>query len=345
MDPLSHAAFGRVLIGAAGERETGRAVRGTIAAAMLGALSPDLDSMLMPFGWDRYLRGHEIGTHTILGTIVCALATAAVVRLFTRSRYAPLLLAGWLGASSHVLLDLLSSARLRPGWPIVDTVVSLPVVAMADPYLLTLCVGGAVAARFAGTRRASRAMLGAIAAFVAAKAVAGAIAFQGYAAERDRSGQPVLARAIEAEWASLAEWRVIDGTAAALRVWQARAGDQARLVLTLPRTADDPLVASSRRLSTVRNFLRAHELVFAGVLPRNDGPTAVLWSDIRFCWDPDRPGAAQLEPVVRSGGTRVACALWFGGEFDATGAAVREIVRVGGFTQSRRAEITTSSRR
>jgi membrane-bound metal-dependent hydrolase YbcI (DUF457 family) len=338
MDPVSHASLGRLLVGAAGARDraTGRATRGTIAAAVLGALSPDLDAILMPFGWDRYLRVHEVGTHTIVGTLACAALTAAVVRAVTRARYVPLLLAAWLGAASHVLLDLLSSARLRPGWPVVDTVVSLPVVAMADPWLLTLCVAGAVAARFRPTPSASRVMVGAIATFALAKACAGVIAFQSYAAARDRAGEPVTARAIEAEWASLTEWRVLDGTATALRIWHARAGGEPRLAFTWPRREDSAVVAASRQLSTVRNFLRAHELVFAGVIPESDGRMAVLWSDIRFCWDPDRPGAAQLEPIVRSSeGRRVACALWFGGEFDTEGAPVREIVKVGGLTQSR----------
>jgi membrane-bound metal-dependent hydrolase YbcI (DUF457 family) len=338
MDPISHAALGRVLVGAAGVRDaaTGRLMRGTVAAAMLGALSPDLDSVVMPFGWDRYLRVHEVGTHTIAGTLACALLTAAVVRAVTRSRYAPLVLAAWVGASSHVLLDLLSSARLRPGWPIVDAVVSLPVVAMADPWLLTLCVAGAAAARFQRTRLPSCVMLAAIAAFVLAKAGVGAIALRGYDAERIRASDPVTARAIEAEWASLREWRVIDRTPRALRVWQARAGGPSRIVLTWPRSEEVSLIAASRQLSTVRNFLRAHQLVFAGVVPASGEGTLVLWSDIRFCWDPDRPGAAQLPPIVRSReGTGVACALWFGGEFDAGGRVMREIVRVGGFTQSR----------
>jgi membrane-bound metal-dependent hydrolase YbcI (DUF457 family) len=302
---------------------------------MVGALSPDLDSIVMPFGWDRYLRVHEIGTHTIIGTLACALLTAAVVRTFTRSRYGPLLAAAWLGAASHVMLDLLSSARLRPGWPIVDTVMSLPVVAMADPWLLTFCVAGAVAARFWRTRSAWLA-LGVIAAFVLAKACVGAIAFNGYAAERDRAGDLVDARAIEAEWASLTGWRIADRTARALRVWQAPANGRPRIVLTWPTTDETSLVTASRRLSTVRNFLRAHELVFAGIVPEGNGRTAVLWSDIRFCWDPDRPNAAQLAPMVRSSsGSRVACALWFGGEFDAKSDVIREVVKVAGFTQSR----------
>ena len=72
----------------------------TVAAAVLGALSPDIDSIVMPFGWDRYLRVHEIGTHTILGTVACGLLTAAVVRGFARSKYATLAAAAWTSPST-----------------------------------------------------------------------------------------------------------------------------------------------------------------------------------------------------------------------------------------------------
>lgn len=338
MDPLSHASFGRLLVGAAGARERvgGAPLRGTVAAAMLGALSPDLDSVFMPFGWDRYLRVHEIGTHTLVGTLACALLTAAVVRWFTRTPDGPLAAAAWLGASSHVLLDLLSSARLRPAWPVVDRVVSLPAVAMADPWFLSLCFGGAIAAKFARGTRAPRTMVAAIAVFLLAKAALGLVAFGDYTAARDRAGEPVSARAIEAEWASLTGWRVLDRTPRALRAWRVRAGENARIVLTWPHEDDSAVVAASRRLSTVANFLRAHELVFAGTIPGDEGRVLVLWSDIRFCWDPSPPGAPQLDPMLRSrDGQRIACALWFGGEFDAGGAPVREIVKIAGFTQSR----------
>jgi len=338
MDPVSHAAFGRLLIGAAGPRDPSapRPLRGAIAAGMLGALCPDLDSVFMPFGWDRYLRVHEIGTHTVLGTLACALLTASVVGIFSRSRYVPLVAAAWLGSSSHVLLDLISSARLRPGWPILDTVVSLPAVAMADPWMLGLCLAGALVSRFSTRRAAPIVVLGAMAAFLIAKAGVGMAAIGSYRAARDRAGDAVTARAIEAEWAVLNGWRVSDRTARALRIWRTRAGGDARLVLSWPREEDRPAIAASRELSTVRNFLRAHELAFAVAIPETGGRSLVLWSDIRFCWDPDSPGATKLEPILRStAGQRIACALWFGGELDKNGAPVREIVKVGGFTQSR----------
>jgi len=335
MDPVSHASLGRALAGVFGRRDAERALRGTVTAAILGALSPDLDSIFMPFGWDRYLRVHEIGLHTIVGTLACAALTAAVVRLFVRGAYPPLFACAWMGAASHVLLDLLSSARLRPAWPFIDAVVSLPVVAMADPWLLTLCLASAMSFWIFRSRRPAAIALAAIVVFVLAKGVVGVIAFRAYEAARDREGEPVVARAVEAEWATLNGWRVLDRTPRRLRAWQTAAADPARLVLSWPIERESALVSASRQLSTVRNFLRAHELGFAVEVPGDDGRTLVLWSDIRFCWA-HRRGAAVLEPIVRSReGGAMMCALWFGGGYDAQQRSLHEIVKVGGFTQSR----------
>jgi membrane-bound metal-dependent hydrolase YbcI (DUF457 family) len=342
MDPVSHVAFGRTLISVLPTiRRLNGPLRGCIVAVVLGSLSPDIDAALMPFGWDRYLRVHEVGTHTIAGALACALVTAVAVHFFARqTRYAWLALSAGIGAASHVLLDLLSSAQLRPGWPFVDTVVSVPLVAMADPWLLALCVCGPVAlwgAGRAGGRHAGVAVFAVLAVFLLAKAVLGILAFSNYRMASDRSGEIVLARVIEAKWASINTWHVFDRTANWVRFWSASADGNAHEVLSWPVAPETARATSSRSLSTVRNFLRAHELGFAVTLPQGEGRTLVLWSDIRFCWDPTLPAARKLEPIVHSavGDRRIACALWFGGELDAEGRPRLEIVKVGGFTQTR----------
>ena len=108
----------------------------------------------MPFGWDIYLRVHEVGTHTAIGTAACGLLTGSVVSLFAR-RVQLWTLAGaaWVGAMSHVLLDLVSSARIRVLWPFDDRTVSLPLVAMADPWLAALLIAGVSATMLARARR------------------------------------------------------------------------------------------------------------------------------------------------------------------------------------------------
>ncbi len=322
MDPVSHLAFARTLIALGSDR----LVRGSVTAAVLGAASPDLDAVVMPFGWDRYLRVHEIGTHTIVGTVGCALLVAAVVRVFARgSPYRSLIAAAWVGAVSHILLDLLSSARLKPAWPFVDAIVSLPVVAMADPYLLALCVAGPLSLWLTRDQkhRAARTVLTLMAMFLLAK---GGLGFRALAAYREAtglSGAPVEARVIEAIWGSLTEWRVLDRTPSTVRQWRVGVDGVAVLLLEQPTESAARIVEQSKSLSTVRNFLSVHTLAFPTTRPTGDG-LQVLWSDIRFCWNSDAIQDQRLE-----------CALWFGGEYDHSGRALREIVQIVNFTQTR----------
>src|SRR6185369_15131035 len=51
-----------------------------------------------------------------------------------------LFLAAAAGALSHVALDLLSGARIAIAWPLFNRRVSAPLVAMADPWLIALCL-------------------------------------------------------------------------------------------------------------------------------------------------------------------------------------------------------------
>lgn len=341
MDPVSHAAFGVTLVRTlrSDPARGASSARAAVLAATLGALSPDIDIVVMPFGWDRYLRVHEIGTHSIVGAIVCGMLTGALVWIFKgaatgqrRREYLILAVYASIAALSHVLLDLLSSARVKPGWPFVDTVVSFPVVAMADPWMLALCVGGAVALRFSSDRRrAAFAAIGAIAVFAVVKGALGALAVAGYKNAAERSGEPVLARVVEAEWASLTRYRVFDRTTHSLRAWRARASGDAELTFTVPLEPETPLVATLRQWETVDNLLSVHSLAF----PVTVANTGVLWSDIRFCWHPPDSETAIVEPVVQSGeGTRLECALWLGGE-TSNGQLVTQIVKVGSHTQVR----------
>src|SRR5690242_11644634 len=77
VDPLTHIVVGRAVVAAA-DRD-GAPARGVAWAAVLGALSPDIDSIVALRGWDRYVRIHEAGTHSVAGTVVLAAVTAAVV--------------------------------------------------------------------------------------------------------------------------------------------------------------------------------------------------------------------------------------------------------------------------
>ncbi|HUP39425.1 MAG TPA: metal-dependent hydrolase [Vicinamibacterales bacterium] len=316
MDPISHVIFGRTLV--ALDRR-GRFGAGAIAAAILGALAPDIDALAVWNGWDVYLRVHEIGTHSMLGSVAMGAAAGTLVYFLKRNaRCAPLALAGTAGALSHIAFDIVSGAHIRLGWPIFESRASLPLVAMADPWLIAMCAIGTIGLWTFPRRQfvVATVVIGAIAAFLILKGVLMAAALPRWRAAT--SADTIGDHLVEASWSSLTEWSVADRTNVALRKWRVEAVHAPTLLLTIPLRADSPLIAASRSLDTVRNFLHVHDLGFAVATPL-DQETLVLWSDIRYC------------------SSSTECALWFGGVFDRNGRAVTQVVRVGQWQQIRAA--------
>jgi len=283
MDPLSHIVAGRAVTALF---DNGRYGPGLGAAAILGALAPDVDLVLASAGWDVYLRAHQAGTHAIAGGVLAACASACLVRGVVRdSRYAPLAAAAVAAATSHLALDVLSGARVRLAWPIADTPVSVPLVAMADPWLVAIFTLGLVALWPGRLRLRTIApvVLGAAVAFLCLK---GALLDR---ALRGLHHDPSSPRAAEACWGSLTEWDVFERTPTALRAWRVSSGGGPPAErLSQPIVPESSLVTASRSLDTVRNFLRAHEFGFPVEAAEPDGTTAVRWSDLRYC---KRPGA------------------------------------------------------
>lgn len=326
MDPLSHIVIGRALTAAFDDEP--RLFGGNGAAAILGALAPDVDGVVIPFGWDVYLRAHEIGTHSIAGGLVVACASAAIVRAFSRrSRWLALAAAAATGTLSHLALDVLSGARIRLAWPFVDTRVSVPLMAMADPWFIAICVGGVFAwwhrsrGRSRGqtwgrSRSVASAVLVAVVSFLCIKATLLALALR-------RSGVPAASlSAVDARWAAFTEWKVFERTPQTLRAWLVSSHNGPPiLILSQPLDAESALVQQSHSLGSVRNFLRTHDFGFP-VERTADGLTSVLWSDLRYCW-----------PTTSA--NSIACGVWFGGTFRPDGRVVRQEVKVGGWIQKR----------
>ena len=170
MDPLSHVICSRTLLEIGRQRPLHR---GTTAAAMVAALAPDSDAVLMPAGWDIYLRVHEVGTHSLVGGLVTACGVAVLVRLVARSApWRGVAVAAVIGTLSHLALDALSGARLQLFWPL-QVRTALPLVAMADPWLVAIFLAAAIGLRLAPQRArlVSVTVLGIAVAFLAFKAM------------------------------------------------------------------------------------------------------------------------------------------------------------------------------
>ena len=271
----------------------------------------------------------EIGTHSIAGSLVVAGCAAALVRRLTPgSRYGAL----WAAASAGALkvtsrLDVLSGARIRAGWPLVPARVTLPLVAMADPWLLGIFIAGGSHCGWAGVSECGgrrNLTLGAAVAFLLSER----------RASRDRGSRSLNLHwttphaAIEARWGSLVEWDVVRARAHSPPRLPAHSQPQPRQSWSSPQCPlerESPLSKRSRTLDTVRNFLDVYELGFPTEEGEGDMRTGVFWSDIRFCW--------QASPTHGS----MACGLWFGGIFGADGRAITQEVKVGSWVQKRAA--------
>jgi membrane-bound metal-dependent hydrolase YbcI (DUF457 family) len=329
MDPVSHALFGRALV--ATMRTPSTRSRGVAVAAVLGALSPDIDCVLMPVGWDIYLRVHSVGTHSLIGALAVAALTGGLVLLLVRSSaFALLTAAAVTGALSHLLLDVTCGAPLQLLWPLSTREFALPLVAMADPWLLGMLVFATLV--FTARRNAAgdaRTLVAVVTLFLAAKGALLYVALN-QARTTQRPGT-VAASMVTARWGSLREWYVFDRTATQLLQWRVTAlGGPATTVISWPLAAESTLVRASRRLDTVRNFLDVHRFAFARELATDRDRRRVLWSDIRFC--------AATAGSSASGATaseHLDCQLWVGGVFGRDGRAIVQQVLIGGFVQNR----------
>lgn len=328
VDPLTHIVVGRAVVAAAEPREP--APRGVAWAAGLGALSPDIDSLVAFGGWDRYVRFHEAGTHSVAGAMLMAAATAAVVGSVVRvrggaTRFATLFSAAAAGALSHLILDIACGGRVEPAWPVLGSRVTVPLVAMADPWFIAICVAG-LFARWplrVPMVRVSRAIVAATVVLLAAKALL-------LVRAAGSSPVPVTLDAIDPRWGSLTDWSIFERTPDEVRAWTISGRGRPPIESISHHRSHTELIRASFALDTVRNFLSVHDFTFPIERRDGGGRSEALWSDLRYCW-PTRPNdAAGLRA-----GESMSCAVWAGGLFEASGRAVTQLVRIGAVVQTR----------
>jgi hypothetical protein len=191
---------------------------------------------------------------------------------------------------------------------------------MADPWLVAIFVAGG-AALWLGRRHLKKAaaiVLCIAIGFLSVKGVMLATAVEASHLARGPS------RALEARWGSITDWDLYERTPAALRTLRisSRGGPPAE-VLRRPLAPESPLVAASRSLDTVKNFLRTHDFGFPVEALDREGRTLVRWSDLRYCRSTEGVGEG------------IACALWFGGVFAPDGRPVEQEMIVGAWKQTR----------
>lgn len=314
MDPVSHLLFGQTVAVSVRRRP---ALTGVTAALVLGSILPDADAALVPWGFDRYLRAHAAGTHSLLGTLAEALILAIALRvLLAGSRLLPLILASWVGAAGHVFWDLADGSDINFLRPFSESILGWHLVAMGEPVVLALLAAAVVAAwRWpAHAQRTAAVALVSLGVFLVVKKTTQEWARARYAAAL--AAETPQAIAIAPAFGHLFAWTIYDRVGNRVRAWRVdgRSGTVA-LAFDYRDAADAQAVLVSRELPVVRNFLELSRIPF--VRTEFDGTRRiVLWSDVSSC-------------SIRG------CDVSFGGAFDGNARALYQLIRIGGFSQRR----------
>lgn len=330
MDPVTHAVAARMAA------SIGRPPlsRGAAVLSVVSGLAPDLDAVMMPAGWDRYLRVHEAWTHSVPGGLLLAALLAAIAGRFTPQRFRPLFGIASIGVCIHILLDVISGATIKPAWPLTHVRTAWGLVAMADP-LLAAPVAVALVVTLVSrrtVRQIAPVMFAAVAIVLAAKGLSRQFARTAFEPHADGSA---VSRYVHAQWGSLTRWWVYEKSADRIRLWSVDGWrSTAERTLEWDLAVADDMIPGEQALSTVDNFRSAHELPLR-IVQHSSGGTRVFWSDLRFCFRPDpRAGPAPGDPL-RPTDAAIACGAWFGGEITPDGTIRQQFVTIGDYVQTR----------
>lgn len=144
MEPITHALASVALARVGLNRTSGLAT----PMLLVSGLVADVDWVSLAGGARVFLHGHRTATHSLLGTVVIALAMAgAFWRLGRKHLTAPvrfpraLLLCG-VGAGMHLLLDLTNSYGVELLWPFREKWYAWDLLDSIDPWALLLLLAG-----------------------------------------------------------------------------------------------------------------------------------------------------------------------------------------------------------
>jgi membrane-bound metal-dependent hydrolase YbcI (DUF457 family) len=138
MDIVTHGLTGLLVARAA----TGRALGKAGAAAVAGALAPDLD--LIARLWDPVssLTVHRLSTHSFMGGLAVALTVAGAIRPAGGREFVRLAGLAYLGVLTHVALDILTPSGAGVLWPFSPARWAVGSLYMIDPLFASIAVAG-----------------------------------------------------------------------------------------------------------------------------------------------------------------------------------------------------------
>jgi membrane-bound metal-dependent hydrolase YbcI (DUF457 family) len=307
VEPFTHA-FTSLALARAGGRRMPR-----FAATMMivAGLAPDLDYAAYFGGASAFMRFHRTVLHSIAGSVVVAIAIAAVFCAVDRKypqrkksfsqviaplRFGPALAVSAIGAGGHLLLDLFSGVGVQFFWPFRAQWTGLEVTGDLDLWVLLALMLGlllplllglvneevGVHKKGSGGQRAAIVTLVLIAAYFGWRAN-----LHGRAVDlllsREYHGRIALSAAAFPASSSPYQWRGVvetDNTMELLDVGLRDEFDSNRSD-SLFKPQPSPALAAGEDSAATRSFLRYAKVPFANVQPREAGFRVEI-HDLRF---------------------------------------------------------------
>ena len=108
--------------------------------AVFMAMVPDLDIFLYPLSYKYPVLSHRVGSHTFTFAFISALIGAGICFVAFGTPIIGMFLFGFLGASTHVLMDMVTNYAIPPFGPFSWKTYSLDIDMAVNPLFLVLNV-------------------------------------------------------------------------------------------------------------------------------------------------------------------------------------------------------------
>lgn len=305
MDPGTHTLVSLALARGLFPRRCWKFVLGIVLAGTLA----DLDLLMLLFGPDAYLTGRFTITHSLIGAAaVVAIAAVFVKQLESgpnalqkagraRASFGTILLATFLAATVHLLMDLATPSGIAVLSPFRQTRFAWDLLPSTDLYILALLLAGIlvpellrlVSSEIGVKEKAPRGRNGAIAAltlvliYVGARAALHGNAIAQLDAHSYRGESPRQIAAFP-DSLSLLTWHGVVETATQICTVEVPATQSVRFdsesAACMHKPEESPLLTAAQATDATRKFLQAARFPKASVGSRQGGSEVVI-RDVR----------------------------------------------------------------
>ncbi len=273
MDPATHILTGTLLSKCFPKRKA------SLATLVFAANAPDLDYITYLWGADVFLRYHRGFTHGIFSLVLFSLLTGLLMHMVFKRGFAYFALISSAGYASHICLDLMNRYPVRLFSPLDWSKYYLDVLVVIDPYVTgALLIGVILAVRRENLKR----LVVAVTVLFVSLYICGRFYLKGLAEDFLRTRLDEYSYHLFPLPNDFLRWWFVTDSAGTYKVgtvdlFTQRVSVDERFVYS----EDEPEIAESKQLRTVRNFLYFARLPLPEI-ERNGEETVVTWHDLTY---------------------------------------------------------------